>query len=153
METEPQYDDDNESVWGTIIGWGILGIFAIGFAWYVGAPLLMGEKWADKKDDAIAVVRNSRPEGAQQSLYDLIRAYSLAQADKSRTDPNVIHIGEFSWDALQREGPNYEVTLLWTEGSSKKVAVWRVNLEDQSQKPQGNEASTLIKQVLAAPKS
>lgn len=138
---EPQYDDDTESVWGTIIGWGALAIFAIGFAWYVGAPLLMGERWANKKDDAVALVRNSKPSGSSQSLYDQIRAYSL----KMREGEN--RVGEFSWDALQREGPNYEVTLLWTEGKQKKVAVWRVNLENGDIRPQGNEASTLVKKV------
>lgn len=132
---------DNESVWGPIIGWGALGVFAIGFAWYVGAPLIMGERWAGKQDDAIALVKNSTPSGQDQSLYDLIRAYSLKMRDNS------VYIGEFSWDALQREGPNYEVTLLWTEGTSKKVALWIVDLEHQSQRPQGNEAATLIKRV------
>jgi len=132
---------ENESVWGPIIGWGALGIFAIGFAWYVGEPLIMGERWAGKQDDAIALVRNSQPSGQTANLYDLIRAYSLEMRN------NDIYIGEFSWDALQRDGPNYEVTLLWTEGTAKKAALWRVDLEDQSQRPQGNEAVTLIKRV------
>jgi hypothetical protein len=132
---------ENESVWGPIVGWGALGIFAIGFAWHVGAPLIMGERWAGKQDAAIALVKDFKPAGQDQSFYDLIRAYSLDMRDNS------VYIGEFSWDALQRNGPNYEVTLLWTEGTAKKVALWRVNLEDNSQRPQGNEAVALIKRV------
>ena len=50
--SQPQYDADKESALGAIIGWGVLGIFAIGFAWYVGAPLIMGERWAQKNDQA-----------------------------------------------------------------------------------------------------
>lgn len=133
---------ENESVWGPIIGWGALGLFAIGFAWHVGAPLLMGERWAGKQDAAIALVKDFKPEGQNASLYDLIRAYSLEMRDNS------VYIGEFSWDALQRNGPNYEVTLLWTEGTAKKVALWRVDLEEGSQRPQGNEAVSLIKRVV-----
>mgnify|MGYP006908283294 FL=1 len=135
---------ENESVWGPVIGWGMLGVFAIGFAWYVGAPLIMGERWAEKQDDAIELVRSFSPAGQDESLYDLIRAYSLKMRN------NDVYIGEFSWDALQREGPNYEVTLLWTEGTTKKVALWRVDLEDKSLRPQGNEAVALVKRVSEA---
>ncbi|HYD48558.1 MAG TPA: hypothetical protein VEB21_09430 [Terriglobales bacterium] len=141
MEAEPQYDDDKESVWGTILGWGALVVFALGFAWYVGAPLIMGERWANKKEEAIQLVKSSKPSGSTETLYDLIRAYSLAQHGKEK------YIGEFSWDALQREGPNYEVTLLWTEGTQKRVALWRINLEDKSIWPQGSEANSLVSRV------
>lgn len=132
---------ENESIWTPIIGWGALGLFAIGFAWYVGAPLIMGERWAGRQDEAIAIVRNSIPEGQSESLYDLIRAYSL------KVRENDIYIGEFNWDALQRDGANYEVTLLWTEGTGKKVALWRVDLAAQTMRPQGNEAVTLTNRV------
>ena len=125
-----------ESTWGTIIGWGVLAIFVIWFGWHVGSPLLIGERWADKKSEAIQKVRDSRPLGSD-SLYDMIRAYSLRAKEKDR------FVGEFNWDAIQREGPEYEVTLLWTEGSERKVAVWRVNLETSDLRPQGNEASGL----------
>jgi len=132
---------ENESIWTPIIGWGALGIFAIGFAWHVGAPLIMGERWAGRQDEAIAIVRNSTPEGQNSNLYDLIRAYSL------KVRENDVYIGEFNWDALQRDGSNYEVTLLWTEGTTKKVALWRVDLENGTLRPQGNEAVTLTNRV------
>lgn len=139
--TEQQYDDEpKESVIGAILGWGALAAFAVGFAWYVGAPLIVGERWANKQDSAIETVRNWKPSGGD-SLYDMIRAYSLRAKD------NDIYIGQFSWDALQREGPEYEVTLLWTEGSKKKVAIWRVNLQSKQVRPQGNEASTLPQRI------
>ncbi len=131
---------ENESIWGTIIGWGVLGLFAIGFGWHVAEPLIMGERWADKVDAAVNVVKESKPSGPEK-LFDMIRAYSLKMRN------NAVYIGEFSWDARQIDGPNYEVTLLWTEGTSKKVALWRVNLEDGSLRPQGNEAATLVKRV------
>jgi hypothetical protein len=139
--TEQQYEDEpKESVIGAILGWGALAAFAIGFAWYIGAPLIVGERWANKADEAIQTVREWTPTGGD-SLYDMIRAYSLRAKD------NDVYIGQFSWDALQREGPEYEVTLLWTEGSKKKVAIWRVNLQSKQVRPQGNEASTLPQRI------
>jgi len=133
-------EEKHESSLGAILGWGSLAAFAIGFAWYVGAPLIIGERWADKKSDAIQLVRNSKPLGGE-TLYDMIRAFSLKSREKDK------YIGEFSWDATQQEGPEYQVTLLWTEGSEKKVAVWRVNLETQDIRPQGNEAANLVKRI------
>ena len=132
----------HESSLGTILGWGGLAVFAIGFGWYVGSPLLLGERWAEKKSDAIQLVRDSRPTGGD-TLYDMIRALSLKARDKE------VYIGEFSWDATQQEGPEYQVTLLWTEGPQKKVAVWRVNLETKDLRPQGNEASSLLQRLTA----
>src|SRR5215475_7202570 len=107
-----QQGKTQESVWGTIIGWGVLFVFAVGFGWYVGAPLIQGERWANKKEDAINVVKNWKPTG-KDTLYDLIRNYSLKAKEQD------LFVGEFKWDALQREGPDYEVTLLWTEGQGK----------------------------------
>ncbi len=125
-----------ESTVGTIVGWGSLALFSIAFAWYVGAPLIMGERWADKKADAIELVKNFKPLGTD-SFYDLIRGYSLKAKEQD------IYVGEFSWDAVQRDGPEYEVTLLWTERTEKKVALWRVNLQTKDIRPQGNEAAGL----------
>lgn len=128
--------EKRDSSVGAVLGWGSLAIFAIGFAWYVGSPLIMGERWADKKTDAVQLVRDSKPLGTD-TLYDMIRAFSLKAKEKD------VFIGEFSWDALQQDGPEYQVTLLWTEGSERKVAVWRVNLKTREIRPQGNEASAL----------
>jgi len=133
-----------ESSVGTILGWGSLAIFAIGFAWYVGAPLIIGERWADKKSDAIQLVRDSKPQGTE-TLYDMIRAFSLKAKAKD------LFIGEFSWDAIQQDGPEYQVTLLWTEASERKVAVWRVNLKTKDIRPQGNEASGLPQRLAGEP--
>lgn len=139
--SQPQYDEDKESALGAIVGWGVLGIFAICFAWYVGAPLIMGERWAQKNDQAIELVKNSKPAGSENSMYDMIRAYSLRMKDED------VYVGEFSWDALQKQGPEYEVTLLWTEGNKKRVALWRVNLEKEEIRAQGNEAVSLPKRI------
>ena len=138
MANEPQVGKTQESVWGTIIGWGVLFVFAVGFGWYVGAPLIQGERWANKKEDAINVVKNWKPTG-KDTLYDLIRNYSLKAKEQD------VFVGEFKWDALQREGPDYEVTLLWTEGQGKHVGVWRVDLGDLTAppKPQAGEAGGL----------
>lgn len=136
--------EKHESSLGAILGWGSLAVFAIGFAWYVGAPLIVGERWADKKTDAIQLVRDSKPVGSV-TLYDMIRAFSLKAKEKE------IFIGEFSWDAIQQDGPEYQVTLLWTEGSERKVAVWRVNLKTKDIRPQGNEAASLPQRLAAEP--
>jgi hypothetical protein len=142
--SEPQYDEDKESALGALIGWGVLGIFAAAFAWYVGAPLIMGERWAQKNDQAIDLVKNTKPAGGETSLYDMIRDYSLTMRGQE------VYVGEFSWDALQKMGPEYEVTLLWTEGNKKRVALWRVNLETSDVRPQGNEAQSLPKRIMEA---
>ena len=136
--------EKHESSLGAILGWGSLAIFAIGFAWYVGAPLIVGERWADKKNDAIQLVRDSKPAGSV-TLYDMIRAFSLKAKEKD------IFIGEFSWDAIQQDGPDYQVTLLWTEGSDRKVAVWRVNLKTKDIRPQGSEAASLPQRLAGEP--
>jgi hypothetical protein len=127
-----------ESALGTIIGWGVLLVFAVGFGWYVGAPLIQGERWADKKEDAINAVKNWKPSN-KDTFYDMIRNYSLKAKEQD------VFIGEFKWDALQREGPDYEVTLLWTEGQAKHVGVWRIDLSDLKAppKPQPGEAGGL----------
>ncbi len=137
-------EQKHESSLGAILGWGSLAVFAVAFAWYVGAPLIIGERWADKKTDAIQLVRDSRPLG-KDTLYDMIRAFSLRAKEKD------VYVGEFSWDAIQRDGPEYEVTLLWTEGSERKVAVWRVNLKTKDIRPQGNEAASLPQRVAGDP--
>ena len=132
----------HESAIGTIVGWGALGLFALGFAWYVGAPLIVGERWSEKQTDAIDLVKNQRPTDGD-TLYDIIRAYSLKAKEQE------VYVGEFSWDAIQRDGPEYEVTLLWTEGPDKKVALWRVNLQSKEVRPQGDEAAALPKRLSA----
>ncbi len=133
-----------ESKLGTILGWGSLAVFSIGFALYVGAPLIVGERWADKKADAIELVKSYKPTGSE-TLYDMIRGYSLKARERDA------YVGEFSWDAIQRDGPEYEVTLLWTEGSERKVAVWRTNLQTREIRPQGNEAASLPQRIAAGP--
>lgn len=147
MSTSLKRQNVHESAVGTIVGWGMLGLFAIGFAWYVGAPLILGERWADKQPQAIQLVRDFKPTGASASLYDMLRDYQLKAKEQG------LFIGEMSWDAIQRDGPEYEVTLLWTEGQTKKVALWRVNLESREVRPQGNEAGGLPQRLAAGPKS
>lgn len=122
-----------ESTVGTILGWGGLAVFSIAFAWHVGARLITRERWTDKKNDAIELVKNSKPIG-NETLYDMIRAYSLKAKEQD------VYVGEFSWDAMQREGPEYEVTLLWTVRSERKVAVCRVNLQTK-EIPPGRKAT------------
>lgn len=137
----PERDTSQESAIGTIVGWGALGVFALWFAYQVASPLLIGEKWAEKAPEAIELVKNTKPLG-NETLYDMIRAYSL------KAKENDFFVGEFSWSATQKDGPEYEVTLLWTEGEQKKVALWRVNLENKEVRPQGDAAS--LPQRLAA---
>ena len=133
-----------ESAIGTILGWGGLAVFALWFGWKVGAPLIIGEQWAEKQPAAINLVKELKPTGGD-TLYDMIRAYSLKAKEQD------MFIGEFSWSAIQRDGPEYEVTLLWTEGQTKKVALWRVNLKTKEVRPQGNEAAGLPARLTAGP--
>ncbi len=141
---ETQVEERHGNPLGAVLGWGSLAVFAVAFGWYVGAPLIVGEHWSDKQSDAIQLVKDSKPSGSD-TLYDMIRAYSLKAKERD------LFVGEFSWSAMQREGPEYEVTLLWTEGQNKRVALWRVNLKTKEIRPQGNEAAGLPQLLAAGP--
>lgn len=136
----------HESARAAILGWGALAVFALAFGAYVGAPLVIGERWSDKQNDAIEAVKDYKPTGGD-TLYDMIRAYSL----KAKEPGIDTYVGEFSWSALQQDGPEYEVTLLWTEGQTKKIALWRVNLQTKDIRPQGDEAASLPQRLAAGP--
>lgn len=126
-----------ESALPAILGWGGLGLFTLGFAWVIIAQLQESEAWSDKGKEAVQLVREFKPEGGADSLDDLIKGYSLKAKDKGG------YVGEFTWDAKQKEGPEYEVTLLWKEGNNHRVALWRVDLSQQSVRPQGDAAAGL----------
>ena len=127
-----------ESSLPAIIGWGGLFLFAVLFAWLVIAQLQSSQTWDGRKDDAIAATKKYRPEGPNtDTLDDLIRGYSLKAKDKD------VYVGEFAWDAKQKDGPDYEVTLLWKEGNEHRLAVWRVNLQNSDVRPQGDAAAGL----------
>ena len=64
-----------------------------------------------------------KPDGKPETLEDLIKGYSLKAKEKGG------YVGEFTWDAKQKDGPEYEVTLLWRDGNDHRVALWRVDLE------------------------
>jgi hypothetical protein len=138
MSQQPQ--SKRESSLGAILGWGSLALFCLVFGWRVGAPLLTGEHWSDKQNDAVELVKNSKPSGTQ-TLYDMIRSYSLRAHDQD------VYVGEFNWSAIQHEGPKYEVTLLWTEGPEHRAALWRVDLKTGEVIPQGDEAANLLKRI------
>ena len=133
-----------ESPLPAIIGWGGLFLFTVLFAWLVIAQLQSSETWDGKKDDAITLMKLYRPDGGTtETMDDLIRGYSVKAKDKD------VYVGEFAWDAKQKDGPDYEVTLLWKEGEQHRVAVWRVNLDSKEIRPQGDTATELPKRARA----
>jgi hypothetical protein len=128
-----------ERSWPALIGWGGLFAFALLFAWLIISQLQSAQTWDGRKEEAIELVRQFRPGGpAAPTLQDLTRGYPIKAKEKSDT-----YVGEFTWDARQKEGPDYEVTLLWTEGQKHRVAVWRVDLQSKEVRPQGDEAAAL----------
>ncbi len=119
-----------ESSWPAIIGWGGLFVFAGLFAWLIISQLQSSQTWEGRGDEAANLVKQFRPDGPNtDTLHDLIRGYSLKAKEQES------YVGEFTWDAKQKDGPDYEVTLLWKEGEVHRVAVWRVDLSN-------NEANT-----------
>jgi hypothetical protein len=133
---------NKERSWPAIVGWGGLFGFAAVFAWLIISQIQSAEKWDGRKDEAVNLVKNSRPGGANtDTMHDLIRGYSLKAKEQGA------YVGEFTWDAKQKDGPDYEVTLLWKEGEDHRVAVWRVDLSNGDIRPQGDEASGLPKRA------
>ena len=124
-----------------VAGWGALALFAIGFVWFVSTQL--GENWAKREKDAVDMVKAYSPDGGM-NLSDLTKDYSLKAKEKGA------YVGEFTWDAKQKDGSQYEVTLLWKEGEVHKVAVWIVDLKSKEIRPQGDEAASLPKRAKAA---
>jgi hypothetical protein len=122
--------DPGSSAVAAIVGWGGLALFTVAFAWVIITQL-------DRGKEAVVLVREFKPDGGQATMDDLVKAWSLSAKEKGG------YVGEFSWDAKQKDGPEYEVTLLWKEGSQSKVALWRVDLEQKDVRPQGDAASGL----------
>ena len=130
----PNVAKEHERSWPAIVGWGSLAAFSIFFAWVVGTQL--GESWTKREDEALKIVKEFRPDGGD-TLSDLTKAYSLRAKEQGA------YVGEFSWEAKQLDGPEYEVTLLWKEGETHHVALWRIDLKSKEVRPQGDEAASL----------
>jgi len=131
MATE---ESKHERSWPAIVGWGGLAVLSIAFVYLIRMQL--GESWAKREQEAIQLVKNFQPDGTD-TLYDLTRRFSI-EAKKRGT-----YAGEFSWDAKQKAGPMYEVTLMWREGEQRKVSLWQADLKTNQVRPQGSEAAEL----------
>lgn len=128
--------------WPAIIGWGSLIVFSVAFVWVISRQL--GETWAKKEKEAIELVKNFKPGGPDQhTLYDLTRMFTIKAREKDH------YVGEFTWDAKQKEGPVYEVTLMWKEGENRRVAVFLADLKTGEVRPQGDEAASLPRRARA----
>lgn len=132
---QPEQKKKKESALPAILGWGGLALFAVGFAWIVISQLRASEEWSDRSKEAIDLVKQYQPDGKPETLEDLLKGYSLKVKDKGG------YVGEFSWSSVQKDGPEYEVTLLWKEQGRSKTALYRVDLEHQDVRPQGDAAS------------
>jgi hypothetical protein len=126
-----------ESAVPAILGWGGLTVFVVLFAWVIINQLRSAEEWGDRGTEAVNLVRQFKPDGKPDSMEDLIKGYSLKAKD------NGGYVGEFTWNATQKDGPEYEVTLLWKEGNNHRVALWRVDLQQKEVRPQGDAAASL----------
>jgi len=124
-----------------ILGWGFMAIFSVAFVWLITQQL--GENWSKREDEAKKIVREFKPAGADTSLQDLTKLFSLKAKERGA------YVGEFSWDAKQKEGPDYEVVLLWKEEGHTRQAMWRVSLKTGEVRPQGSDAIDLPKRALS----
>jgi len=124
-----------ESAIPALLGWGGLALFAVGFAWIVIGQLRASQEWSDRGKEAIDLVKQFQPDGKPETMEDLLKAYSMKVKDKGG------YVGEFSWSSVQKDGPEYEVTLLWKEQGRSKTALFRADLEHKDVRPQGDAAS------------
>jgi hypothetical protein len=131
-QAQPKQDG---SAFSAIIGWGGLALFTVGFAWVVISQLQDTEEWSGRGKEAVDMVRGYKPDGQADTLEDLLKGYSLKAKEKGG------YVGEFSWNSVQKDGPEYEVSLLWKEENNHRTALWRVDLEQQQVRPQGDAAS------------
>lgn len=144
MADAPKKAHKDGSAFGAIIGWGGLLVFMGVFAWIVINQIRSGEIWTGKDAEAIALVRDSKPaEGDGMSLGDLLKGYSLKVRELTTEAGDRAYVGEFSWNAHQKNGPEFEVQLRWKENQDTRVALWRANLEKGEIRPQGGEATNL----------
>lgn len=130
---KPEVASEKQRSWPAVLGWGSLAAFSVAFVWLVGSQL--GENWAKREEEAIAAVRQFQPTGSAYNLGDLTKVYAINAKQQDA------YVGEFQWSAVQKDGPDYEVTLLWKEGNKTRIAAWRVNLEKKEIRPQGETAS------------
>lgn len=130
-----QDQQKSQRSWPAVLGWGSLAVFSIAFVWLIRSQL--GESWAKKEDQAINVARQFWPPNSTYNLGDLTKVYSIKAKEKDA------YVGEFQWSAVQKDGPDYEVTLLWKEGDNTRIAIWRVDLKTNDVRPQGDAASNL----------
>jgi len=130
---------------GAIIGWGGLLVFMGLFAWLIITQIRSAEIWNGRESEAIAAVRDWKPpEGnGKITLGDMLKSYSLKVRDLKTDAGERAYVGEFSWDASQKNGPEFEVQLRWKENQRTRVALWRVQLEKGEIRPQGTEATSL----------
>ena len=134
---EPQQQKKEGSALKAVLGWGSLALFTVLFAWVIINQLQSAQEWADRGQEAVALVKQFKPDGQPDTMEDLIKGYSLKAKDHGG------YVGEFTWNATQKDGSEYEVTLLWKEGNNHKVALWRVDLQQQDVRPQGDAAASL----------
>jgi hypothetical protein len=132
--SQPEQKKEGSAL-SAIIGWGGLAVFALGFAWIVIGQLRASEEWSDRGKEAIDLVKQYQPDGKPETMEDLLKGYSLAVKEKGG------YVGEFSWSSVQKDGPEYEVTLLFKEQGHSKTALYRVDLEHKDVRPQGDAAS------------
>jgi hypothetical protein len=123
------------------IGWGSLALMTVAFIWYISTQL--GVEWAGRDQEALDLVRNYKGPGMQVKLQDQL-IFVSENARKKGT-----FVGQFAWAATQDEGAMYKVELIWKDGSATQKALWLVNLEDQSIKPQGPDAAQFMKPIAA----
>ncbi len=130
-------EQKKDSALPAILGWGGLALFTVLFAWIVINQLQSAEEWANRGTEAVALVKQFKPDGKPDTMEDLMKGYSLKAKEKG------VYVGEFTWNSTQKDGPEYEVTLLYKEGNNHRVALWRVDLSQKDVRPQGDAAAGL----------
>jgi hypothetical protein len=76
-------EQKKDSALPAILGWGGLAVFTVLFAWIVINQLQSAEEWANRGTEAVALVKQFKPDGKPDTMEDCPRRRKRASTSAS----------------------------------------------------------------------